>query len=90
MTAGPIRVHLVYFAWVRERIGISAEDVALEASLPLSALVDLLAARSGGHALALADKGRLRAAVNQQFAGWETLIENGDEVALFPPVTGGS
>lgn len=84
-----MRVRLVYFAWVRERIGLSGEEIEAEGPLALSALADLVAARSEGHALALAERNRLRAAVNQQFSGWETLVRDGDEVAFFPPVTGG-
>jgi molybdopterin converting factor subunit 1 len=84
-----VKLHIVYFAWVRERIGLSTEDIELPGPLTLSALADLLAARSEGHALALADRGRLRAAVNQQFSGWDTVIGNSSEIAFFPPVTGG-
>ena len=84
-----MRLRLVYFAWVRERIGLSTEDIELPGPLTLSALADLLAARSEGHALAFADRGRLRAAVNQQFSGWESAIDSDSEIAFFPPVTGG-
>ena len=82
-------VQLVYFAWVRERIGLSSEQIDLQGPISLSALADLLAARSAGHTVAFADRSRLRAAVNQTFSGWESLVQNGDEVAFFPPVTGG-
>ncbi len=82
-------VRLLYFAWVRERIGMASETISLESALPLSALVAQLAQRSAGHAAALADPSRLRAAVNDAFADWETRVGPGDEVALFPPVTGG-
>lgn len=82
-------VRLLYFAWVREAIGVEAEEVPLAGPATLGALVGLLRARSEGHARALAELGRLRAAVNQDFAGWDALVRPGDEVALFPPVTGG-
>jgi molybdopterin converting factor subunit 1 len=82
-------VSVLYFAWVRERVGVSGEQVALDAPILVGALVDLLAARSAQHALALGDRARLRAAVNQDFAGWEAMVAPGDEVAIFPPVTGG-
>ncbi len=85
-----MKVRLVYFAWVRERIGLASEEIELAGPLSLAALADLLAARSEGHALAFADRERLRAAVNQQFSGWGTFVENGNEVAFFPPVTGGN
>jgi sulfur-carrier protein len=80
---------MLYFAWVRERIGVGEEMVELSEVEPLSALVARLAARSDGHGAALAHLGRLRAAVNQDFVGWDALVAPGDEVALFPPVTGG-
>jgi molybdopterin synthase sulfur carrier subunit len=82
-------VRLLYFAWVRERIGTGAEELAIDGPLPLSRLVETLRARSAGHAAAFQDLGRIRAALNQEFVGWEAEVRPGDEVALFPPVTGG-
>ena len=82
-------VRLLYFAWVRERIGASEETLPLAAPLPLALLLEQLRARSAGHALALADTVRLRAAVNEAFVGWDAEVRPGDEVAIFPPVTGG-
>jgi molybdopterin converting factor subunit 1 len=86
---GLVTVRLLYFAWVRERIGLGEEELALDGPEPLGALLDRLAGRSQGHGAALAERGRLRAAVNQDFAGWDALVQPGDEVAIFPPVTGG-
>lgn len=80
---------MLYFAWVRERVGVQQEDVALDGPTTVGALVDLLAGRSEGHGVALADRARLRAAVNQEFAGWDAAVAPGDELAIFPPVTGG-
>lgn len=82
-------VQLLYFAWVRERIGLAAEEIALPGPLPLADLLDIVAGRSDGHAAALADRGRIRMAVNQQFARIDAMVAPGDEVAIFPPVTGG-
>jgi molybdopterin converting factor subunit 1 len=82
-------VRLLYFAWVRERIGLAAEEIALARPLPLAELLDLVAGRSDGHAAALADRGRIRAAINQQFAHPDATVAPGDELAIFPPVTGG-
>ena len=83
-------IELLYFAWVRERIGADGEALALPAGVTsVGALLDWLAARSPGHAAALADRDRLRFAVNQEFAGVEAAVADGDEVAIFPPVTGG-
>lgn len=82
-------VRLRYFAWVRERIGVEQEHVPLEATITVAALVDRLILRGPGHAAALADRSRIRAAVNEDFVGWDGKVQPGDEVALFPPVTGG-
>ncbi|MCS6985848.1 MAG: molybdopterin converting factor subunit 1 [Sphingomonadaceae bacterium] len=82
-------IRLLYFAWVRERIGTGEETIEIPGELSLSELVGLLAGRSPGHAAALADRARLRAAVNHEFAAWDARVAPGDEVAIFPPVTGG-
>jgi molybdopterin converting factor small subunit len=55
----------------------------------VAALVEHLAARSPGHAAAFANRASIRAAVNQDFATLSTPVAAGDEVAFFPPVTGG-
>jgi molybdopterin synthase sulfur carrier subunit len=82
-------VHLLYFAWVRERIGVQSEDFGLSAPLPIAELVERLKDRSPGHGLALADPSRLRFALNQAHVGRDAIVNPGDEVAIFPPVTGG-
>lgn len=81
---------IVYFAWVRERIGLDEEQVARpEMGATVADLVAGLAARGGGYAEALGDATRLRAALDQRFVGLDTLIGDARELALFPPVTGG-
>lgn len=82
-------VRILYFAWVRERIGREEESISLSAPVSLQELAQRLRAHGGGHDLALADLSRLRAAINQDFAPWTAQVEPGDEVAIFPPVTGG-
>jgi molybdopterin synthase sulfur carrier subunit len=83
-------VQLLYFAWVREAVGLDAEQVALPAGVgTVAALLDWLARRSPGHAAALADRARIRVAVDQQFAAPDTPIAGAAEIAIFPPVTGG-
>ena len=83
-------IDLLYFAWVREAIGLGHEVVDPPADVTsVAGLIDWLAARGGGYAAALGDKARLRAAVDQAFVPLDTPIEGAREIALFPPVTGG-
>jgi sulfur-carrier protein len=81
---------ILYFAWLRERTGSSQEEILLPDGIrTVSALLDYLAARSPRHAAAFQNRQTLRAAVNQEFADLSWPIQPGDEVAFFPPVTGG-
>jgi sulfur-carrier protein len=83
-------VTLLYFAWVREMVGMDSETLALPAEInTVTALLDWLATRSPGHAAALADRSRIRVAVDQQFATPATPLTTPREIAIFPPVTGG-
>ena len=83
-------VELAYFAWVREAIGKDGERVDPPAAVTTVAdLLDWLAGRSERHARAFADRGRLRAAVDQKFVSLEAGVAGAREIAIFPPVTGG-
>ena len=83
-------IDLLYFAWVREGIGLGQERVAPPDDVAdVAGLIDWLAMRGGGYAEALGDKTRLRAAVDQLFVPLDTSIAGAREIALFPPVTGG-
>lgn len=79
-------VKILYFAGLREAIGSGAENVELPAGV---ATVGALRAALGQRHAALLTTKNLRAAVNQQMAGMEAPVAAGDEVAFFPPVTGG-
>ncbi len=83
-------VRLLYFAWLRDRIGRAEEALELPPEVAdVAALLVWLRGRDPVLA-ALAGEGRvIRAAVNQVFAQPGTAVADGDEVALFPPVTGG-
>ena len=84
------QVKLLYFAWLRERVGMSEEDIILPAEIStIGDLIPWLRQRSPGHAAAFVATKSLRCAVNQDFAAPDTLIAAGDEIAFFPPVTGG-
>jgi len=83
-------VRLLYFAWLRTRIGVAEEDIPKPAAI--ETVRDLLASlpeRSAGHAAALADPRIIRVAVNHEHVGLDHVIGESDEIALFPPVTGG-
>lgn len=83
-------MEILYFAWLKERVGRAEETVTPpEGVATVGALADWLAARSPGHAAAFADRSTIRCAVNQEFATADTPVRAGDEVAFFPPVTGG-
>ena len=83
-------LRVLYFASVREAVGVGEEllDVPPDVAT-VSALVDWLATTSPAHAAAFADRGRLRAAVDQHFVPFDAELGEPAEVALFPPVTGG-
>jgi molybdopterin synthase sulfur carrier subunit len=81
---------LLYFAWLRQRTGLAEETVAPPDDVrTVAALVDWLRGRGPGYADAFADLRTIRVAVNQEFARFDSAIGPDDEVALFPPVTGG-
>ena len=81
---------LMYFAWMREHIGSAEENIELPKGVATVAeLVTHLREISPGHAKALSNMEVVRVAVNQSYADLETRITAGDEVAFFPPVTGG-
>lgn len=80
---------VLYFASIREAIGKDNEAVELPTGATVAGLVDALRARGGIYAEVLAANRRWRVAVNQDMAGPEASLQDGDEVAIFPPVTGG-
>ena len=83
-------MQILYFAWVREKTGRAGEEITLPAEVrDVGGLMLHLAAFSPGHAAAFANPTIIRAAVNQDFATSADPVTNGDEVAFFPPVTGG-
>lgn len=81
---------ILYFASLRERMGKAEEALPTTGAIATVAdLVRHLAQRDAGGASAFANPSLIRAAVNQDFAAPSTPLADGDEVAFFPPVTGG-
>ncbi|HUO03520.1 MAG TPA: molybdopterin converting factor subunit 1 [Rhizomicrobium sp.] len=79
---------LLYFAWVRQKIGKSEEQMT-PAVADVAGLIAHLKSLGPHYADAFADPSRIRVAVNQHHAGLDAKIGPDDEVAFFPPVTGG-
>lgn len=83
-------VKLVYLARLREILGLAAESIELPREVAtVAALLAWLRARGGAWAAELAPGRAVRVAVNHDVARGDTPVRAGDEVALFPPVTGG-
>jgi len=79
---------VLYFAWVRERIGLPRERVESEAAT-VRDLVGELSAREERYALAFSDLEALRVAVDQELSDFDAPLAGVREVAFFPPMTGG-
>jgi molybdopterin synthase sulfur carrier subunit len=85
-----VKVKVLFFAALREQVGVVSEDIDLPGEKStIAALRSHLFARGGAWASALAEKKLLRFAVNQDMARTDATLKAGDEVAFFPPVTGG-
>ncbi|MGR3701887.1 MAG: molybdopterin converting factor subunit 1 [Paracoccaceae bacterium] len=81
-------IDVLYFAWVRERIGLPREQVETRATT-VAELVEELRAREERYALAFADIKALRVAVDQDLTDFDAPLAGAREVAFFPPMTGG-
>jgi len=85
-----MKVKILYFAGLREQLGSPGEDLDVAPAVAtVAGLRTLLMARGGAWQAALAQGRALRVAVNQEMAQPTTAVKPGDEVAFFPPVTGG-
>jgi sulfur-carrier protein len=88
MISKPLTV--LYFAWLREKTAFTYEEIPLPDGVATVAdLMDHLSARSAGHVQAFLNRKVVRCAVNQEFVHSSFVVQPGDEVAFFPPVTGG-
>lgn len=81
---------LLYFAWLRGKLGKSSEELTPPAFVRnVGDLLDWLETQGPAYKAALADRRAVKVAVNQDYAALDHPVKPGDEVALFPPVTGG-
>jgi len=81
-------IDVLYFAWLRERIGAPREQIETSAN-SVAELVEELKTRSDAHALAFSDMGSVRVAVDQELTEMSAGLKGVREVAFFPPMTGG-
>lgn len=83
-------MRILYFAWLRQRLGKSEEDaLPPEEVSDVAGLIDWLADQGGAYAKAFQNRQVIRVAVNQEYVPFDHPVRPGDEVALFPPMTGG-
>lgn len=83
-------VQVLYFAWVRQKTGTAQETLTPPPEVTtVGALVDWIRGRGDNYRAALADMDVVRVAVNQEYVGLDHPVAAGDEIAFFPPVTGG-
>ncbi len=83
-------MRLLYFAWLREKTGTAEETVEVDASVTTVAqLVEHLKGQDARFEAAFGDMSLVRVAVNQEYVGLDHAVAANDEVAFFPPVTGG-
>lgn len=82
-----MRIQILYFAYFRERLGLSEEPFEIEEGATAGQLVDELGKK---HECIAAMKGRFRIARNQEFCNNDEVLSDSDEIALIPPVAGGS
>ncbi len=81
---------ILYFAWVREKIGVAEDEMAIPESVAdVAGLIEHLAARGAGYAAAFANRKSVRCAVDQEFVSVDAPVAGAQEIAFFPPVTGG-
>lgn len=86
----PARVQVLYFAWLKQRSGCAAETIELPpGTVTVDRLLALLAERHPRFGEAVAARGVVHCAVNHEHVERDAPIRDGDEVAFFPPVTGG-
>ena len=81
---------ILYFAWLKEKIGTDSEEIELPKKVKtIMDLIQFLKSTSNVHEETFTHLRSIKVAVNKNFANFETEINNNDEIAFYPPVTGG-
>lgn len=90
-TSAQLTLRLVYLARLRESFGAAGETLVVEGrdQAPVRDVVEILRTRGGAYARELAPGRTFRIAVNHAMSAQDAIVQSGDEVAFFPPVTGG-
>jgi molybdopterin synthase sulfur carrier subunit len=83
-----MKLEVLYFAWLRERIGLGREQIETDAAT-VADLVAELRAREDRYDLAFSDMASVRVAIDQDLTTLDAWLEGAREVAFFPPMTGG-
>ena len=81
-------IDVLYFAWVRERVGLPGEKIDTQAVTVMDLIAEL-SAREDRYALAFSDLTSLRVALDQELSSFDAPLAGVREVAFFPPMTGG-
>ena len=82
-------MRVLYFAWLRERVGTAAEEIDPAGAATARELIEVLRARDARYRLAFEDMDAVRVAVDQEMGTLDSPITGAREIAFFPPVTGG-
>ena len=83
-----MKLNILYFAWVRERIGLPKETFETNAATVMDLIAELRA-REERYAMAFSDITALRVAIDQELTDFDATLDGAREVAFFPPMTGG-
>jgi len=83
-------MRILYFSWLKEKIGLNSQEIIKPENVEtVGDLITFLKEKSENHKNAFSDLNSIKVAVNQEFADLEKKIKEKDEIAFFPPVTGG-
>ena len=78
-----------FFAALRERLGVESMEISSAARFDLDGLLEVIGRRLGDHAIAVLRAPNVRIAINREFVTGECVVNDGDEIAFMPPITGG-